>query len=145
MTFTACGLPCDGFVKRALVVEDEDDVRAAIVEGLRGEFDVRSARDGVAALGILRYELIDVILLDLRMPGMDGEEFLAAYRHLQRRPPILIATAIDPQGTRAAGMYPVIRKPFDLDSLVRRLNELAGTPERTRTAASGFGGLRSIH
>jgi DNA-binding response OmpR family regulator len=132
-------------VKRALVVEDEDDMRAAIAEALRGEFDVRMAADGVAALGILRYELIDVILLDLRMPGMSGEEFLAAYSQLQRRPPILIATALDPQRTRAAAMYPIIRKPFDLDSLIGRLNELAGTPARTRTAASGFGGLRSIH
>jgi DNA-binding response OmpR family regulator len=138
-------VPCDVDVARVLVVEDDDDVRDAVLAALHGHFDTRAARDGAEALRILRYELVDAILLDLHMPGMDGEEFLAAYGHLARRPPILVATALDPRATRVATTYPVIRKPFDLRSLIERLAALVGTPERTRTAASGFGGLRSIH
>ena len=138
-------MPLQAAVARVLVVDDDDDARGAIVASLQGHFDTRAARDGAEALGILRYELVDAILLDMHMPGMSGEEFLAAYAHLARRPPILIATAGDAKGTRMTMYYPVIRKPFDLESLIARLRALTGTPERTRTAASGFGGLRSIH
>src|SRR5690348_14220154 len=77
----------DVAVARVLVVEDDDDAREAVLAALHGHFDTRAARDGAEALRILRYELVDAILLDLHMPGMDGEEFLAAYGHLARRPP----------------------------------------------------------
>src|SRR5579883_1265425 len=68
-----------------LVVEDDDLVRRVVEMGLRqSEFDVWSALDGREAIELYRRERehVDVVLLDVRMPGLDGPEILDALREL---------------------------------------------------------------
>src|SRR5258708_30576102 len=84
---------------RVLLVDDQQTVRAAI-SGLlvaRG-FDVVSAGTGEKALEHLRTEYFDVMLCDVRMPGMQGLELLTNALNIERSLPVLMLTAVkDPE------------------------------------------------
>src|SRR5947209_5284403 len=70
----------DGHLARVLVVDDERTIREVLAEALWQEgYQVLTAGDGLQALGLLRVEPVDAILLDLAMPTMDG----FAFRHEQ--------------------------------------------------------------
>jgi CheY-like chemotaxis protein len=70
--------------RRILLVDDEDHVRRALRRALAPcGFEVLEAADGQAALDLLRVEDVDLILLDLMMPGMDGLTFLEHARVLR--------------------------------------------------------------
>lgn len=65
---------------KVLVVEDDEAILVAVGEYLKAlKFEVESAGDGNEALMMLELFEPDVIMLDLRMPGMDGIEFMNAY------------------------------------------------------------------
>ncbi len=74
-----------------LVVEDDADVRASLVEILRHEGHVPvEAANGLAARDILHDQPVDVVLLDLRLPGVDGPGLLAG---LDDPPPVIVLSA----------------------------------------------------
>ena len=113
---------------RVLVVEDFADNRDLLTEYLtfRG-FSVTAAADGAAAVDMVRQDRPDVILMDLRMPGLDGWE---ATRLLKADPatasvPIVAVTAhaLRPEieSARAAGCDAVVAKPFDIAALADAL------------------------
>ncbi|HEY7789250.1 MAG TPA: hybrid sensor histidine kinase/response regulator [Vicinamibacterales bacterium] len=123
---------------RVQVVEDMDDARDATKMMLeRFGADVVTARDGVEALETIEAAHPDVVLCDLRMPRMDGFEFL---RMLTARlggdhPPVVaisaFASASDHVGTEAAGFDGHIDKPFDETRLLAAVNMAVA---RRRTA-----------
>jgi CheY-like chemotaxis protein/nitrogen-specific signal transduction histidine kinase len=109
---------------RVLVVEDVEDAREtarAMFEHLGA--DVLVAADGQDALNVLQNEEVDVIFCDLRMPNMDGYEFIRALRHRHGpQPPVIAisgqASSGDHRRTHAAGFDGHIDKPFvDTDLL----------------------------
>jgi CheY-like chemotaxis protein len=110
---------------RVLVVEDVEDAREtarAMFEHLGA--DVLVAADGQDALNVLQNEEVDVIFCDLRMPNMDGYEFIRALRHRRDgpQPPVIAisgqASSGDHRRTHAAGFDGHIDKPFvDTDLL----------------------------
>jgi len=106
--------------KKILIVEDDTNAREALAEILQIEgYRTFKARNGREALGKLKRNP-DLILLDLRMPEMDGREFLARKHHTRADSvPVFVVTASD------ASDLPVrqFRKPIDLESLLTAIEE----------------------
>lgn len=107
-----------------LVVDDDPAVRALVRELLETELSVRvrEARDGYEAILWLREERPDLVLLDLRMPRIDGWGVLCWLKSSARTAaiPVVVLTALEPAAAlRGVGRGPdgVLAKPFDLDAL----------------------------
>jgi two-component system response regulator MprA len=116
------------FMTRVLVVDDDAAIRQVIVFALSDEgFEVDQARDGLAALQAVDRQHPDLILLDMRMPGMDGWEFVKRYRELPHpQAPIIVLTAAQDVAQRGADVNAAgyLSKPFDLDTLLERVSAL---------------------
>jgi CheY-like chemotaxis protein len=119
-----------------LVVDDEAPVRALLEAGLRQYgFTLWMAPDGYQALEIYRQhqDAIALVLLDVRMPGLDGPQTLARLRQI--RPEVRCCFmsghtgAYSEQGLLDLGAVHVFRKPFQLAELVQTLRWLADVPE----------------
>jgi CheY-like chemotaxis protein len=119
-----------------LVVDDEHLVRIMVQLGLeRNGFEVWLAGNGREALDLYREhrEQIAVVLLDVRMPGLDGPGTLAALRKLNPDVPACFMSGdpgvYAPEELRQRGAAYVIAKPFHLDQLANILRLLAhGVP-----------------
>ena len=118
-----------GRAKAVLVVEDDPDMRQLVEEILTDEgYRVQTAGDGQAALEEVARELPAMILLDMRMPRMNGWEFARAFRERYgRRAPIVVLTAAADAGQRAAEIEAdgYLGKPFELNDLVRTVGKFA--------------------
>lgn len=113
--------------RRILVVDDDQSIREMIMLALEDEgLEVIGAPEGESALAMIPELQPDLILLDTRMPIMDGREFATRYQQLDcASAPLIILTAGDnPEETaaelRADGYLP---KPFDLTELSRVVDE----------------------
>src|SRR5205823_2538067 len=81
---------------RILVVDDEPPIRRFLRTSLSAErYDVIEAEDGEAALSSFRRNAVDLIVLDLGLPGMDGFEIIRQIRELRSTVPIVILSARD--------------------------------------------------
>jgi CheY-like chemotaxis protein len=115
--------------RRVLVVDDDDTIRE-LLELTLGDagYEVGSAAEGGAALELVERLKPHLILLDLRMPGVDGRGFAAAYRARPgRHAPIAVVTAMrDPaRAATAIGAQGFVAKPFDLGELLNLVARLA--------------------
>jgi DNA-binding response OmpR family regulator len=115
--------------KTILVVDDDESIREFIEWALdsRGH-TVVCAADGATALAMLEDVRPDLILLDLRMPVMDGVAFVKAYRGLQdQSAPFVIMTAAGAGWATVAdiGAAERLDKPFDLKHLIRVVEQCA--------------------
>ena len=89
---------------------------------------VVAASDGREGLDVLRHETPDLILLDMKMPGMDGWEFARRYRAAYQDPsPIVVMTAAEDPRRRAeeVGAAGWLGKPVELDQLYDTVEEIA--------------------
>jgi len=106
---------------RILVVDDDVMIRNYIDMALKEEgHEVLAAEHGAAALLVLDAVVPDVILLDMRMPTMDGWEFARQYHARPgQKVPIVVMTAAQDASQRAEqiGADDYLAKPFDLDDL----------------------------
>lgn len=114
-----------------LVVDDEPFIAQLIVDMLTVDgYDVDTAPDGLAALERIGGRAYDLILSDLRMPGLDG---LGLYRELEQSRPELARRFVFITGTSEHADYheligelavPVLTKPFDMLELQRIAREM---------------------
>lgn len=108
---------------QVLVVEDEKEIREFVALTLSDEgYEVLQASDGAAALKVLDQHQPGVILLDMRMPIMDGWAFSQAYRQLPaKHVPIIVLTAATDAATFAAQINAegFLAKPFNLADLIK--------------------------
>ncbi len=111
---------------RVLVVDDDPNTVGLLQEFLRAKgYEVLTAGDGVEALRKVKEERPHVILLDVKMPEMDGLEVLRRLREIDREVGVIMITAVDEQEiareAMALGAFDYIVKPLDLDYLERVL------------------------
>ena len=109
--------------RRVLLVEDDQQIREFLTDALGDEgFAVRVATDGRSGLEALRTFDPHLILLDLRMPDMDGWSFRERQLAdgLASHVPLLVLTAVHalPERMERLGAAAVIQKPFDLEDLL---------------------------
>jgi DNA-binding response OmpR family regulator len=115
---------------RILVVEDEPALREGIVDLLRGEgHEVEAVEDGLSAVERGADDGIDLILLDVMLPRLDGVEACRRIRMQRPAVPILMLTAKGSESDKvdglAAGADDYVTKPFGIRELVARVGALA--------------------
>src|SRR5438046_7849015 len=113
-----------------LVVDDEPGLRESFRLILDEEYEVIDVPDGPSALDVLRSSQVDLVLLDIRLPGMDGIEVLERIKALDEAVEVILVTAVKTVRTAVAAMklgaFDYVTKPFEEDellSLVRRAVE----------------------
>jgi CheY-like chemotaxis protein len=109
---------------RMLVVDDDPAWRALYRMAFEDRFEIYEAMDGHEGLALLESVSPDVILLDLRMPRMDGLDFIRRIDHRGAHPPIVVCSGVIVDGDRPAipGVQ-LTRKSPDLRDLCAALRE----------------------
>ncbi len=112
-----------------LVIDDDKHVRYLLREVLElGHFTVFEAKSGEAALEVYEKEHIDLAIVDIMMPGMDGYEFTRQLREIDAKLPILMISAKQLSEDRkrgfAAGIDDYMSKPLDPEELHLRVKAL---------------------
>ncbi len=116
---------------RVLVLDDDRAFLNMLGWALReAGHEVASASDGASGLELVTRWPPDVILLDVHMPGMDGETFARRYRGLPgASAPIVVLSAFGDSRRRVSGAAAYVRKPFELDELIALLARVAGASQ----------------
>ncbi|MCB1756032.1 MAG: response regulator transcription factor [Gammaproteobacteria bacterium] len=114
---------------RALVIEDENELRSQIVGRLREEgFAIDEAADGQEGLYLATEMPLDIAIIDLGLPGMDGAEIIKQTRARDKHYPILILTARDTWQDKVEGLESgaddYLAKPFHMEELLARIRAL---------------------
>jgi DNA-binding response OmpR family regulator len=111
-----------GMARSILIVEDDDDLRELVKTMLEIEdFRVQTAQHGLEALQRVKEHMPDLILLDMKMPVMDGPSFALEFRSRHGdSAPIVVITAAEHAATRAQeiGAAGWVAKPFGFEQLV---------------------------
>ncbi|HKY50489.1 MAG TPA: response regulator [Candidatus Limnocylindria bacterium] len=134
-----------------LVVEDNENTRRLLETILRGSgYEVTGAPDAEEGLRILDEAEVDLVLLDLFLPGADGIQFLRARAEMEpeRQPPVIVVSATEDMDTlrpqlRELGAKMALRKPFDVQELLDGVREHARKPSASpATPAAAPAGSR---
>ncbi len=113
-----------------LLVEDEARVAEFIQSGLKSEgWTVTVAPDGETGLGMIEQESFDVIVLDVMLPGISGQDVCRRMRARGNLTPVLMLSALDRVDDLVAGLRlgadDYLAKPFDFDEFLARIEALA--------------------
>ena len=114
--------------KRLLVIDDEQDMLDSVAEVLGERFELTLVCDGFDALAVLQQAEFDGVLLDLKMPGVDGFDVLGYLKAFQPSTRVLIASGM-PSLDRIAERYGAadwIAKPYHLVALEESITRLLG-------------------
>ena len=119
--------------KPVILVVDDDLPILTLMRNILREFafDPRVASTGVEAIQSVRETHPDLILLDMKMPGMSGDEVIAAMRETgARNVPILILSGepVPPAEIARLGVAGAVQKPFDVMALVDQIRTHVGAP-----------------
>ncbi len=125
---------------RILLVEDDKSIRLTVSETLSSEgFKVSSFKDGLSALDFINNDIkkdVDLIILDLMLPGLNGLELCRKIRNDEDYTPILILSAKDNESDRVLGLEvgadDYLTKPFGLNELIARSRALIRRSKRNK-------------
>ena len=120
--------------QKILIVDDEKDLALGLVKLLNGlGYDSSCVFDGVAAVRELKSNPPNLMILDLRMPKMDGIEVLEELKNLGKRTKVLILTAYGNIDTAVQsvkmGVAHYLQKPFKHQELLQLIQKEIGLPE----------------
>jgi len=126
-----------------LVVEDEQKIRTALRDFLEFQgFRVAEAVDGLEAERILGEKKFDLILLDLMLPKISGEQLCTKWRQDGLQSPIIMLTAKGQEKEKVAGLDlgadDYITKPFSLEELLARIKAVLRRTDPARTVGQSF-------
>jgi CheY-like chemotaxis protein len=110
--------------KRILLVDDEGGLRVTLAANLELEgFEVVEAESGEGAVALLQRGSFDLMLSDIRMPGISGAELFQRARRLHPEMPVVLMTAFALEevvrGALRGGVFAVVAKPFDVEHISR--------------------------
>lgn len=119
--------------KKILVVDDQYGIRILLTEIFNKEgYDTFSAENGEEALSIVRRKKPRLVLLDMKIPGMDGLEILKRIKRLNDETKVIIMTAYGELNmineAMAVGAINFFSKPFDIDEMRASVQEVMQTP-----------------
>jgi len=122
---------------RILIVDDEEIVRESLSGWLEKDgYTVAMAPDGPTALAMLARDTWSILLVDMKMPGMDGLQVLAEARTLQPSAAVVIMTAYATVETAVSAMkigaYDYLVKPFDPEELTLMIQKIVKQDELVR-------------
>ena len=113
---------------KLLLVDDEKEFVETLADRLRmRDLEASIARDGEEALSAVKKEEPDVIVLDVKMPGIDGIEVLRRVKDAYPDVEVIILTGHgsekDEEAARSLGAFDYVKKPADLDKLVPQIKD----------------------
>ncbi len=131
-------------MKTIAIIDDDTHIQEVLREILTKEqYRVLQAYSGTEALYLLEQQRPDLVLLDLMLPGLSGEEVLP---HIENIPVIILSAKIDVQDKVSlllGGAADYITKPFDTKELLARITvQLRKAQNRTNNSVLSFGDLR---
>jgi two-component system OmpR family response regulator len=111
---------------KILVVDDEDDFRETIVKRLqKRKMTARGAESGEKALELIEAQPFDVVVLDVKMPGLDGIDTL---REIKKRKPLIEVILLTGHASMESGIegmklgaYDFLMKPANLEELIEKM------------------------
>jgi DNA-binding response OmpR family regulator len=115
-----------------LCVDDNEELRTNLEQQFLAEdFDVDTAEDGVVALEKIKANHYDLVLLDMKMPKMNGMEVLREMRKFDTNPHVIMLTAVDDVPTAEEcvklGAKDYISKPYDPEELLHIVIKVLGS------------------
>jgi len=134
---------------RILIVDDEASIRSSLLESLTAEgYDAETAETGEEALARCHGTVFDLVITDLRLPGVSGLEILQALRNQGNATPVIMMTAYGDVDTAVSAMrsgaYDFIPKPFKLSAIKKQVRsalrataEPRPTPDKTVIVNTG--------
>jgi len=123
--------------KKVLIVDDQNGIRVLLMEVFNSEgYRTFQASNGKMALEIVKNESPDLVLLDMKIPGMDGLEILKRIKEINRNIKVIMMTAYGEldmiKEATELGALMHFTKPFDIDEMRTVVNmQLRGSATRT--------------
>lgn len=119
-----------------LIIEDTNEIQEILRDLLRPNHNVLSAFSGTEGLLIFKHEKVDLILLDIMLPGRQGDEVLQEIRQLSQVPVIIMSALSDKKRITEfllKGANDYITKPFDLEELSARVAVQLRNQQKSQT------------
>ncbi len=121
---------------RILVVDDEEDLVATMAERMTlRDIQVEAVTSGIDALQCMKEQEFDAIVLDVKMPGIDGLQLMAEIRRKHPNLPVIMLTghgsAADAEKGIRQGAFDYLMKPVDIDRLIEKLRTAVACSEGT--------------
>lgn len=128
-----------------LLVDDDDDLRETLVEqlALQGEFNVLQQATATAGMDLARTQSVDIIIMDVGLPDLDGREAVKELRRNGFRAPIIMLTGHDTDADTIlgleAGANDYVAKPFRFAVLLARIRTQLRQHEQSEDATFNIG------
>lgn len=118
-------------MKEILVVDDQQGIRLLLKEVFKKEgYTIHLAANGIDALRIVQEEAVDCVLLDMKIPGMDGLEILKRLKDYSESLPVIMMTAFGEQdlieSAKRLGAESFFTKPFNIFDIRNEVRTILG-------------------